>query len=195
MTTHVPPVTMLAEAAVCVAAADLFTGAVHWLEDTYGRETWPVVGKRIIAPNRLHHERPRAFLANSWWQSSNLQMMAGVVIALALFAAGALGWQAVLFLVVAVNANEIHKWAHRTPSENPSWIQTLQRLHLVQSRGHHGRHHGGLRNSRYCVVTPWLNYVLDACGVWRALERTISLLTGAAPHLDPAVAHRLEARA
>ena len=186
MTIHQSPLQLLIEALACVAAADLVTGAVHWLEDTYGSETWPLVGPAIIAPNRLHHEQPRAFIARSWWSSSQQSVIAGGIVAAGLFVAGWLSWQAVLFLVVAVNANEIHKWAHRTRAENGRLITALQRAGLVQSRAHHGGHHGGARDTRYCVVTPWLNPVLDRAGFWRGVERAIAAVSGVAPRLDEA---------
>jgi ubiquitin-conjugating enzyme E2 variant len=115
-----------------------------------------------------------------------------VVVAAGLLAAGALGWQAIVVLGVAVNANEVHKWAHRTTAENGRLVSALQRAGIVQSRAHHGGHHGGARDTRYCVVTPWLNPVLDRCGFWRGLERGIAAVTGIAPQVDAAVAARRE---
>ena len=47
---------------VVVSIADLTCGLVHWWEDTYGQEHWPLIGPAVIAPNRLHHLAPRAFV-------------------------------------------------------------------------------------------------------------------------------------
>ena len=44
-------------------------------------------------------------------------------------------------------------------------ISLLQDCRLVQSRAHHGRHHGGDRNTHFCTVTPWLNPVRAARSV------------------------------
>jgi hypothetical protein len=38
--------------------ADLLSGIFHWWEDQFGKESWPVIGPWLIAPNRLHHAEP-----------------------------------------------------------------------------------------------------------------------------------------
>jgi hypothetical protein len=57
-----------------ICLADLTCGLAHWFEDNYGHEDWPVIRSAIIAPNRLHHDKPRAFLENSWWESAWVQV-------------------------------------------------------------------------------------------------------------------------
>jgi ubiquitin-conjugating enzyme E2 variant len=175
---------------LCLLLADFLAGAVHWLEDSYGQVDWPLVGRTVIAPNLLHHAEPRAFLVNTWWRSADYQVM---VAGLALGGAALLGWftwELVVVLGVAANANEVHKWSHRTRAENGRVISLLQDCKLVQSRAHHGRHHGGDRNTHYCSVTPWLNPVLERARFWRAAEWLIARVTGATPRLDPVVVAR-----
>ena len=53
-----------------VSSADFICGFVHWYEDNYGNEDWPIIGEFIIAPNRLHHSKPRAFTESSWWPAT-----------------------------------------------------------------------------------------------------------------------------
>jgi len=53
-------------------AVDWISGFVHWFEDSYGRPSLLFVGDRITKPNLRHHFRPRAFVANSWYSSSEL---------------------------------------------------------------------------------------------------------------------------
>ena len=36
-------------------AADFVSGIVHWMADTWGSETMPLVGRRILHPFRVHH--------------------------------------------------------------------------------------------------------------------------------------------
>jgi plasmanylethanolamine desaturase len=177
--------------AICFFIADLLVGIVHWLEDSYGSPTWPIIGSLVIAPNLLHHAQPRAFLSNSWWASANFQVILAAVVG---GAAALLGWlspELLLVLVLAANANEFHRWAHRTRTENGRMISFLQDAKLLQSRAHHGRHHGGKRNSHYCSITSWVDPVLERIGWWRGLERMIALVTGVVPRIDPAVAARL----
>jgi ubiquitin-conjugating enzyme E2 variant len=171
-----------AQLILTICLADLICGLVHWFEDSYGNEHWPVIGIAIIAPNRLHHDRPRAFLENNWWQSAQIQVLAGIaVLALALWIEW-YSWQLVLLLVVAVNGNEVHKWAHRSKAENNRLIAWLQDSSLIQSRRHHAQHHRGLRNSHYCPITPWVNPVLDRLRLWRLLEHGIQMTTGIKPY-------------
>src|SRR6478736_3153988 len=99
---------------VLVGLADFVAGLVHWAEDAYFDEKTPVIGRRIIVPNIVHHHVPRYFTRLSWWQSSaDLLFVALVTLAIAC-PLGWVSWQLLLFLAVSVNANHVHKLAHRT---------------------------------------------------------------------------------
>jgi ubiquitin-conjugating enzyme E2 variant len=176
--------------ALCFLVADLLVGAVHWFEDSYGSPAWPLIGASIIAPNLLHHAKPRAFLANSWWKSADLQVVAGVAVLVGAWLCGVFSAELLLVVALAVNANEFHRWAHRTRAENGRLVTWLQDWKLIQGRAHHGRHHGGQRNTSYCAITAWVDPLLDRIGLWRGLERLIRRITGVLPRIDPAVAAR-----
>ena len=167
-----------------VSMADLVCGLVHWAEDSYAEDDWPIIGASVIAPNRLHHSNPRAFVANNWWQSAHLQIKAGIAIVLLSLWGNWFSCGLVLFVAVAVNGNEVHKWAHRSKAENGLLITWLQDNGLVQSRRHHASHHRGLRYSHYCSVTNWVNPVLDKTGFWRFLEFCIAKCTGVTPQIE-----------
>lgn len=175
---------------LCVAIADLMVGAVHWAEDSYGQEHWPVVGPLIITPNLLHHAEPRALLANSWWQSADIQIYVGAAVLTVAALCGWWSWQLVLITVLAANGNEVHKWAHRTRAENGRLITWMQEHHLIQGRAHHGRHHGGDRNTHFCTLTCWMNRILERLRFWRGLEWGIRVVTGVTPRIDPVVLRR-----
>jgi hypothetical protein len=166
---------------IIVSLADLVSGLVHWFEDSYGQESWPLIGSAIITPNRLHHAKPRAFVQNNWWESCGHSLIVGVGVVLAALWGGWLSWGLMLLLVVAINGNEVHKWAHRTPAENGRLISWLQARGLVQNRRQHARHHRGLRNSHYCIITTWVNPVVDKLGGWRFLEQCVYQTTGIRP--------------
>jgi hypothetical protein len=157
---------------------DWISGFVHWLEDSYGHPFLPLVGRRVTKPNLLHHYRPRAFISNSWYASAELLLAACLVALLIALTLGRLGPMVILAAVLGANANQIHKWSHRTPHENGAIIVLMQRLKLLQSPDHHNKHHLGSRDSHYCVLTNFMNPILDSCRFWRGLEIVVNRLLG-----------------
>lgn len=97
-----------------IALADFLAGAIHWAEDAYFTEATPVVGPLFIRPNIVHHHHPRFFTHLTWWQSSWDLALVGALLLLAAWPLGLLGWPLGLFVALSINANEIHKWSHRT---------------------------------------------------------------------------------
>ncbi len=160
-----------------VLLADFISGLVHWLEDAYARPGMRFVG-RIAEENLRHHARPRDFLKKSWWQSSSDLLLAGLLLLLASIAGGFFSPWLLLFVVLTVNANQVHKWAHQGPRENPLLVTWLQRLRLLQTPREHARHHRGAKDSHYCVLTNVLNPVLEKAGFWTGMERLVMALTG-----------------
>src|SRR5688572_429693 len=45
-----------------IVSADFVSGLVHWVADTWGAETLPVLGRRFLRPFRVHHVNPHDFL-------------------------------------------------------------------------------------------------------------------------------------
>jgi ubiquitin-conjugating enzyme E2 variant len=153
-----------------VLLADLISGVVHWLEDAYARPGMRFVNK-IAEENLMHHTRPREFLKKNWWQSSwDLALACAVVVAFAWWI-GKLTWHVWLFALLVTNANQIHKWAHQSRSENGFLVRMLQKLYILQTPRHHGRHHSGEKDSHYCVITNFLNPVLEEIDFWKRIER------------------------
>ncbi len=170
-----------------VLLADLTSGAVHWLEDAYARPDMRWVG-RIAEENLLHHTKPRDFLKKNWWQSSYDLIAIGLVITLLVWlCAGAVSGWFILFMVLSVNANQIHKWAHQNRDERPRWVSTLQDAGIMQGPRQHGRHHRGAKNTDYCVITNVLNPVLERVHFWVGLEQLIYRLTGVARRQDEGI--------
>jgi ubiquitin-conjugating enzyme E2 variant len=157
---------------------DFVSGVVHWAEDSYGRETTPVIGRWVIAPNVLHHRDASAFVRSSWFASSWDLAAAGAMIVAVAALAGVLTWHVALFALLGANANQIHKWNHMRHSSVPLAIRVLQRLHILQSSRHHSQHHRGAKNSHYCVITEVLNPLLDRMGWWRMLEKLLAPVLG-----------------
>lgn len=171
----------------CILLVDFVSGCFHWLEDAYGNEDWPIIGELVTKPNILHHHDPRYFTHYSWLYSARILLGMGAVILTVAYALGQLNWLVILFVLIGINANEIHKWAHRTPRENGKLITALQRSGLLQSPRHHGVHHRDPKNSHYCVITNYLNPVLERIGLWHALEAAIYQLFGVRRRPDHSV--------
>lgn len=160
-----------------VILADFVSGLIHWLEDAYARPGMPLLG-RVAEENLRHHARPRDFLAKSWWQSSHDLLLLGLATIWAALLTDTFSLWLLLFAGLAVNANQVHKWAHQGPRENPRLVTWLQRLKLLQTPREHARHHRGSKQSHYCVMTNALNPVLERLKLWQGLEATVERLTG-----------------
>lgn len=171
----------------CLLVADLLSGFFHWVEDCYGQEHWPITGKWVTTPNVRHHREPRAFVANSWWTSARVLLLLGAML-LALAYLLALGPWSLLVVGIGVNANEVHKWTHRSRRENGRLVSLMQDVRLLPSASDHALHHRGGKNTHYCVLTPWCNPLLDRIGLWRGLEALVWAATGVSPRADPTVA-------
>ena len=161
-----------------IIAVDFVSGVVHWAEDSYGTASTPVIGRWIVEPNLVHHQDGTAFVRKSWLASSWDLAAVGLAIIGISAAAGALTWHVVLFALLGANANQVHKWNHMRRSEVPAPVRLLQRLRVLQSSRHHAGHHGGTKDSRYCVITEALNPVLDGIGFWRMLEAALAPVLG-----------------
>ena len=173
---------------------DFLSGFFHWLEDAYGNPFWPLFGRHVTKPNILHHYIPRAFVTNSWFLSSRLLLLICALIVTTTLALGVFNWMVALAVVLGVNANQVHKWSHRTREENGRFVTLLQRVKLVQSPSHHHRHHSHGKDSHYCVLTDFLNPILDRTRFWRGLEWCIERIVGVRRRNDEAMALEVLAR-
>lgn len=168
-----------------VVVTDFLSGVVHWLEDSYGHEDLPIIGPMVVQANVRHHFDPRHMVHHSWLSSAlGPLLVAGLALVIAFFA-GVLTWPVVLLALITANANEIHKWAHRSKAENGRVIAFFQGLGLLQSRAHHAKHHQLLKDTNYCVVTNYLNPALEKLSFWRRLEASIFRVSGAWRREDP----------
>jgi len=161
-----------------ILLADFVAGLAHWLEDAYGSEATPVVGPLMIKPNIIHHHYPRLFTKNNWWQSSWDLLALGVVILGLAAWLGYFNWQVVLFVLISVNANQVHKWAHMTRAEVGPVVAFLQDIRVLQTPRHHALHHTDPKNTYYCPVTNLVNPLLEAVDFWDQLEALIEAITG-----------------
>jgi hypothetical protein len=170
-----------------VLAADFVGGFVHWLEDAYIREDTPIIGKQVARPNIVHHHFPRFMTRFSWWYTSRDLILVSAAIVVLAWCLGSLTWEVWLFAILAANANEFHKWEHRTRKENGRTISFLQDIKLLQTAKHHARHHTDPKNSHYCTTTNVLNPILDGMCFWGGLEWLLKRTTGLKRRKDTSI--------
>ncbi len=163
-------------------AADLASGLVHWWADRVAREDLPWIGPGFVQAFRDHHAVPTSICGHGFLDTNGNNC----IVVLPVLAAGLLfvpavpvGPGAVLgtaFLVSlcawACLTNQIHKWAHQ-PRVSPA-LRWLQRRGVLLSREHHAGHHAPPFATRYCITAGRLDFLLEASGLLRALERRFS---------------------
>ena len=171
--------------------ADFVSGLVHWAADTWGRETFPVLGRRLLRPFRVHHVNPDDFLRRRFLDVNGDVAVIVVPIllsALAFPTAAAWGRAAEVFVgafcLVGLPTNQVHQWAHFR--EVPRVVGWLQRSGLILGRRAHARHHVAPFARDYCIATGWCNGALTAIDFFPRLERRVTRLTGLKPRDDEA---------
>ncbi|HZN95177.1 MAG TPA: fatty acid desaturase family protein [Myxococcales bacterium] len=189
---HVPANPWLMLLAVCSAylGADLLSGVVHWMGDTWCSPSTKWLGPTLVRPFREHHVDEKAITRHDFVETNGnncLVSLPGVLLALVVpLNRGWLGIFVAVFLVALVfwvlMTNQFHKWAHL--DSPPAWIAFLQRWHLILPPAHHAIHHSAPFNRYYCITVGWLNRPLQVIRFFPAMEWLISSLTGALPRQD-----------
>ena len=170
-----------------ILLADFVAGLIHWIEDAYIREDTPWIGCWIGRTNTMHHHLPRRMTQNSWRQSNWDLLLAMSLVVVVSAALGHLTWHVWLFAIVAGNANEVHKWSHRTRRENGRVISWLQDARVLQTPHHHAIHHTNPKEVHYCPITNVVNPVLDTLHVWSGLEWLLECAIGLKRQPDTSV--------
>lgn len=159
-------------------AADFISGTVHWFADTFGHESWPILGASLIRPFREHHIDPASITRHDFIETNGSSfLLVGVFWFSVYFFLQAtvdhifLGAVAPALLFLCLT-NEIHKMAHLADDSRP-WHRALVSKGLVLSANAHRAHHSGKFNSHYCITTGWLNNGLEKIRLFRAIESLI----------------------
>lgn len=154
--------------------ADLLGGFLHWLEDRVLTETMPILGPYVVAPNRRHHADPMAFATGSFLDRNGTTFIAAGAVALLwlLIFGPSLVW--VSASVGGMVTSMVHYWTHRVPPVG-SWRRAMQDVGVIQSARQHAQHHRPPAEGRYCVLTDWLNPLLDRVRLWARLERLLHI--------------------
>jgi Lipid desaturase domain len=149
--------------------ADLISGFLHWLEDRVLWVGMPLISKSVVEPNRLHHDKPYAFLSGSFLSRNGTTWMAIGIVAAAWFVLFGFSYIWLGAICGGLVVSEVHALAHRYKNY-PAIFKVLQEIGLIQSSAHHSGHHRRDHDQRYCILTNWINPWLDWIGVWSAME-------------------------
>jgi len=161
-----------------ILLSDFITGHIHWWEDAYGNPNWKFlgVGKYVVLPNLEHHKYPRKLIEGTLWERIKISFFTSLFLMLCVYLLfGKLNWQTIFCLLYSAFANEIHAMSHRTDKENGKIICFIQKTGLIQSRRVHGRHHTSPYNINYCVLTNYLNPILNKIKYFDKIEWLIAL--------------------
>jgi ubiquitin-conjugating enzyme E2 variant len=186
---HTGPWLLLSALLLGYLAADFVSGFVHWLGDTWGSTTMPLLGKAFIRPFREHHVDEKAITRHDFVETNGNNCLVSIPVAIAavamphttdgwVFTSATLG--AMIFWVMATN--QFHKWSHM--DEPPALVGFLQRIHLVLPPEHHRLHHTAPFNKYYCITVGWMNKPLTLVHFFPALESLVTRLTGLLPRRD-----------
>jgi plasmanylethanolamine desaturase len=159
--------------------ADFFTGVFHWWEDRCLMVPNPnPVLEDLRRNNEIHHDDPMEITRDSYWGNIKQSTYIAVPISGALFLMGTptVVWLTALFMALG---NLIHRFAHVPKKDIPRVVLRAQKVGLLCSYAHHRKHHydrdGIVSKERasihYCVMTNWLNPILDRTGFFPFLER------------------------
>ncbi len=170
-----------AVALVSYLSADLASGFVHWLADSYGSPTTPLLGPKFVTPFREHHADPLAITRHDFLEANGDNCgISHVVLVPAYFLlpvesdpwAAAGGLYVLLLAWFVLLTSLAHGWAHTAVP--PRAVRALQRAGLLLSREHHQQHHVGDHATHYCITSGWLNPLLDKLRFFRGLERALA---------------------
>ena len=179
-----------------MTVADFASGMIHWGADTWGRDDYPVIGRRLLVPFRVHHVNPDDLLRRPFVDANGdaAFLVIPVLIALGMLPldrpwSGPVSVFGLAFCAFGSMTNQIHQWAHMP--RPPRVVRALQAVGLLLGRSEHALHHARPYDCRYCITTGWCNRPLEAVRFFRVFEAAITRLTGVAPRHDD---RRSEAR-
>ncbi len=146
--------------------ADLLSGLLHWWQDQVLTENNRLFGW-LKPPSILHHAKPLAFMEGGFWLRNWASWAAAGIVGLVLFVLAGLSPFMVAVMIGIAISTQAHYWAHR-PSLAPSVVRMLQKTGILQSAKGHARHHRPPQANSYCILTDWLNPILNKV-LWRKL--------------------------
>lgn len=159
----------------CFFLVDFLSGALHWIEDTYGKPgiLGGILDNSVTLPNIDHHRSPHKITKGTYWETNSVTLLIASVIGFIALLLGFGGWQLLFTVLLGGHINAFHRFSHMP---KPPWIvKQLQKIGILQSLLHHRQHHLRPYDTKYCILSNYLNPILDGIGFWRFLEWIIPL--------------------
>jgi ubiquitin-conjugating enzyme E2 variant len=164
--------------------ADFLGGVFHWFEDTYLPYCTKVPFLSGIAKsNEMHHYYPRLIVNRKWYQNIYETFLITLTFfVIFCFTLSYKIWKnywifIFTLLIISTFLNILHKFAHMRDCETHAIVKAFQFFGLIQKHEYHAVHHEGA-DQRYCVLSVYLNPILDTIHFWRGVEHIILLVTG-----------------
>lgn len=169
------PTVVLVAALAGWLAADLLSGLAHWVFDSFGSTSTPVIGNALIRPFREHHADPAEMTRHDFVETHGASCLAGLPFLAATSVMPVAAWTGILAQAVLLFAalgmlftNQCHKWAHLDEAVTPKLVLWAQSRWLVLPREHHRLHHTPPFDSHFCMSSGWLNVAFNAVlRAWR----------------------------
>ena len=177
-------------------AADFMSGLVHWIGDTWGDPSMPIIGQYFIRPFREHHVDQTAITRHDFTETNGANCLATMVVLLptivVLYGSHSplvLGFHVFAFAMTmgVFGTNQFHKWSHLPDNVRPRTIRWLQSVGLILPPAHHAKHHASPYDTYYCITVGWLNPMLAKARFFRITEKIITNITGAIPRKNDIV--------
>ena len=169
-------------AIVCgMLLADITSGTVHWMFDTWGTVRTPVVGALAIRTFREHHVDEKAMLQHDFIETNGHNCALSIILSsIGLHSNSTFtAYSMITGAFFIAMTSQIHKWAHM--DRPPMLVRALQWTRIILSPRHHHAHHLAPHTRNYCITTGWLDCTLRVLRIWETLEAIISFVTGARP--------------
>lgn len=190
------PLTSLLISFFGYVAADFMSGLVHWIGDTWGDPSMPIIGQYFIRPFREHHVDQTAITRHDFTETNGANCFATIVVLLPtiVMLSGSdsmfvLGFHVFVFAMTmgVFGTNQFHKWSHLSDEVRPRTIHWLQSVGLILPPAHHAKHHASPYDTYYCITVGWLNPMLAKARFFRVTEKLITKITGAIPRKNDLV--------
>ena len=161
---------------MCWLAADFISGIGHWFEDTYLEPgSYRLLNDLVIYGNIEHHRNPNGITKGTYLSTNSVTIgLSLLMVLIGVLILHTVLWQYYLVAIFVSHINQVHVWSHSYKTY--TIVKLLQKIGLFQSVKHHSLHHKKPYLVKYCILTEYLNPLLDYVKFWRCLEYIIGLM-------------------